>query len=261
VGGGMVFGVALVAQNAFTSIATTEAGARDWVKAVTFHGGPSSGDVSDTRVEDAIKAFGKLPPSARASVTTQLYAWTKAYVSTPAFNAEYVKNREAQKPHPSVFPNTVDEELKAKVATEAASQEESAKAMERMGMKDQAAAARKQWLEMRDQLTVGWRREIEEQRQNDKDGYADGLKHWEEMYPPDVPTIVRKALREFLDTTTDVDFAAKKGPLMGGNEYGFLNEAYWKKPWQWKFAWEFGPDAIAAARTAAQAWLKELGGK
>ena len=70
---------------------------------------------------------------------------------------------------------------------------------------------------------------------------------------------IARQLRDFVANTADVDFAAKQGPVMGGSEYGFLNRAYWDKPWQWKFAWEWGPEAIGAARTAAQAWLKEMG--
>ena len=38
----------------------------------------------------------------------------------------------------------------------------------------------------------------------------------------------------------------------------FDNDAYNAKPWQWKLSYFWGPEAIAAARTAAAAWLKEL---
>ena len=72
---------------------------------------------------------------------------------------------------------------------------------------------------------------------------------------------IAKHLRAFVDATPDVDFAAKQKVVQGegGSGLAFVNAAYSKKPWQWRLAYEFGPEAIAAARTAAQAWLKELG--
>src|SRR3954447_5320239 len=96
-----VAGVALVAQSGLAAIATTEADAREWVKQTVFDGGPTAHILfGEADVSHALEAFKKLPASARGPATTQLYAWTRAYVSTPAFNAEYVKYRETRKPQP-----------------------------------------------------------------------------------------------------------------------------------------------------------------
>jgi hypothetical protein len=255
--------IAVVAQNALAAIATTEADAREWVKHTVFDGGPTFHILfGEDHVSHALEAFKKLPASARGPATTQLYAWTKAYVSTPAFNTEYLKAREAQKPQPPVYTETADQELKAKVAKESADQEQSAKNAESMGMKDAAAQMRKQFAGMRDQLIPAWRAEIEERRKQEKDGFESGIKEWQERYPPDVPRLLARTLREFLETTTDIDFAAKQHLERGNIDLmAFDNKAYNEKPWQWKLSYFWGPEAIAAARTAAAAWLKELPAK
>src|SRR5580765_8177922 len=223
--------IALVAQNALAAIATTEADAREWVKHTVFDGGPTFHILfGEDNVSHALDAFKKLPASARGPATTQLYAWTKAYVSTPAFNVEYVKSREAQRPRPPVYTETVDQELKAKVAKESDDQEQSAKNAESMGMKDAAAQMRQQWAAMRGQVIPAWRAEIEERRKQEKDGFDSGIREWQERYPPDVPRLLVKILREFLENTTDIDFAAKQH-LDRGNItlMAFDNQAYNEK--------------------------------
>jgi hypothetical protein len=255
-----VAGVALVAQSALAAIATTEADAREWVKDTVFDGGPTFHILfGEDHVSHALEAFKKLPASARGPATTQLYAWAKAYVSTPAFNAEYVKAREAKKPQPPVYSETADQELKAKVAKESADQEQAAKNAESMGMKDAAAEMRKQFAAMRDQVIPAWRTEIDERRKQEKESFESGLKEWQERYPPDVPRLLARTLREFLENTTDIDFAAKQHLERGNIDLmAFDNNAYNQKPWQWKLSYFWGPEAIGAARTAAGAWLKEL---
>jgi hypothetical protein len=255
-----VAGVALVAQSGLAAIATTEADAREWVKQTVFDGGPTAHILfGEDSVAHALEAFKKLPASARGPATTQLYAWTRAYVSTPAFNAEYVKYRETRKPQPPEYTETAEQELQAKVAKESADQEAAAKNAESMGMKDEAAQMRRQWAAMRDEVIPAWRAEIEEQRKQEKDGFDSGIKQWQERYPPDVPKLLARTLREFLENTSDIDFAAKQHLERGNIDLmAFDNSAYNQKPWQWKLSYFWGPEAIAAARAAAAAWLKDL---
>jgi hypothetical protein len=77
-------------------------------------------------------------------------------------------------------------------------------------------------------------------------------------------TAIARYLREFVDATVDVDFAAKatKTVQVGDMpDFAFENPAYNQKPWQWQKSYAFGPEALSAARTAAAAWLKEVGSK
>ena len=71
-----------------------------------------------------------------------------------------------------------------------------------------------------------------------------------------------KVLRAFLAGTADVDYSAKIIEIQGegGSGPGFANEALRQKSWMWVECVMAGKDAVMAARTSAQAWLKELGG-
>ena len=266
-GGVIVFVVSatLLAQNALTQLGTTEAAAREWLFKKVEHGGPTWLVMyDDSQAARALAAFKKLPAGARAGVTTQLYAWAKGVVNSPAFKADYLKMREDQRPIERLHPGTVDDELKARIAKENADHEEAWKQMLAIGpqMKDIVDRQRKEWPGLREQVTPGWRVQIQETREKDKKDYETTKAFWEKNNPPDPLTLVARVLREFLDSTTDVDFAAKQE--VGRNGFGepvnvFVNDVYNKKPWQWKYAYEWGPEAIAAARTAAQGWLKEIG--
>jgi len=159
---------------------------------------------------------------------------------------------------------TVDEELKAFLAAKTAEMEDGWKAMEATGIKEvQATAAqqRKDWPALRTQLTPAWKTDIEEKRKNDKDEFAAMMKVWTERYPVDPNAAIARDLHDFINATGDVDYAAKQHMVVseGGSGLMFVNEAYNAKPWQWRCAFELGPEGVNAARAAAQAWLKEMG--
>ncbi len=72
---------------------------------------------------------------------------------------------------------------------------------------------------------------------------------------PDVT--LRARLEEFLAITADIDFDAKtlgQAPRTGR----FENDDYEAKPPLWKMGYRAGPEATAAARTFAEAWLAEI---
>ncbi|MFN8134973.1 MAG: hypothetical protein U0Z17_07030 [Bacteroidales bacterium] len=70
---------------------------------------------------------------------------------------------------------------------------------------------------------------------------------------------VKAALQEFLDISGDIDFKAQ---LLPKNQYGiqqFANPVYEReKSREWKMLYRAGKEPVAAARTFAQNWLKEL---
>ena len=72
-----------LAQSAIAQLGLTEAAARkflfDELSAPTIHRRRSEIAIAGTR------AFYKLPPAARGPAASALFAWAKAYVSSPAF--------------------------------------------------------------------------------------------------------------------------------------------------------------------------------
>jgi hypothetical protein len=88
---------------------------------------------------------------------------------------------------------------------------------------------------------------------------AASAKRDDERYPADPSRIFARRLREFLDATADVNFSARTLSLTGGPDgIEFLDKADRQRHWIWQLAVIVGPEATTAARTAAQAWLKEL---
>lgn len=85
------------------------------------------------------------------------------------------------------------------------------------------------------------------------------LKEWETDYPPSSDQLVANRLREFLDETKDVDYAAKLVAQYG--KMRFANATYEQKSGEWKMCFRAGREATEAARAFAAEWLKELQAK
>jgi hypothetical protein len=257
---GVLFASSLVtAQGVWTQLGLTDANARAYATQVLDLGGPNHLRTYDPAVLHMKEAWYKLPASARGPAMTAIYAWTKALVTTPAFRTEYTAARTKQKPVMPQPTGTVDQEVKARLAKDAAEQEAALKMLEANGMKAQADAQRKQGAQLQKTMATIYASEIEEQRARDKAAYDRATKNWEATFPADVNAFLAKNLREFLDTTGDVDFTAKLVRSPVDNSLGLADPVLRRKPWQWQESVLYGPEAIAAARTAASAWLKELG--
>ena len=83
---------------------------------------------------------------------------------------------------------------------------------------------------------------------------------WEAL-PADPRKIFARRLREFLDATADVNFSARTITLVlepNGDGIEFVDKANRERHWIWQEAVIAGPEATAAARVAASAWLKEI---
>jgi hypothetical protein len=77
--------------------------------------------------------------------------------------------------------------------------------------------------------------------------------------PADPHGLFARRLREFLDATADVNFSARTISLTGGPDgIEFIDKPDRRRPWMWQVAAIVGPEATAAARAAAQAWLAEI---
>jgi len=256
-------GAVALAQNVLAQLGLTEEGARVSILGEFESGGVSEGGQSG---EAALQAYDKLPRAARGQVTTGLYAWTKSYVNSAAFKKAYADKRTEATPQPRLHPGTVDEELQATLDNKRAEFEKGAKDLIAAGQKEFVDNMRKM---MNDPATASaertaFRTSIEETRAKDKADYEGGMEEWRRDFPADPMIVIARHLREFLATTADVDFAAKatKVTVVGGFwEYEFDNAAYGKKPWQWRWSYRGGPEALSAGRTAAAAWLKEIEAK
>ena len=86
--------------------------------------------------------------------------------------------------------------------------------------------------------------------------YEGELKEWEQKYPVDLRTLIKKRINEFLATSADIDFSAKLTPR--DDKLIFVKGEYEQKSSEWKICFRAGKEGTAAARVFAKAWLAEL---
>lgn len=209
-------------------------------------------------------AWKKMPPAGRAQLATQAYAWARAYVGSAEFKKAYAEAREAYRPPTATHEGTVDQEVKAKMAQTRAEGEASYKEMLSAGMKAEAEAFKTQLDASLVMMEPMLRIEVQEARARDAAENKTALPIWERDFPQDPLVLIARHLREYLANSTGVDFAARQVQQRNGVgelEWVFVEAAYNQKPWQWKASYDFGAEGTAAARAAAEAWLKELGPK
>ncbi len=97
---------------------------------------------------------------------------------------------------------------------------------------------------------------LEAQRADAMARYEEAVAEWNKRTPADPKALIADRIREFLETSADVDYGAKlvkRGSLMR-----FENEDYEARSSQWKLCFRAGKEAVDAARVFAEAWLAEL---
>lgn len=243
----------IIAQSAPARLGLSDAQAQDALLRSLEDGGLSVSS-STTR------AFVALPPAARATLVDAAFTWTKTYATSAAFKTAYLHARDEEKPEAPAFAGSVDDELKRKQDEQAKSLEQSRSVLamlpadQRAQMEATITQAEAQW---KDPTMVALLRQgVVADRAQKQQAYQADLERWQQTRPADPLVLVARRLRDFLELSATVDFNAK---LEGsGTDRRFVNEDYQSKPSDWKMCFRAGPDAVAAARRDAAAWLKEL---
>ncbi len=250
------------AQSGIAQLGLTETSARkflfDELSAPTIHRRRSEIAIAGTR------AFHKLPPVARGPAASALFAWAKAYVTSPAFTKAYANLRQGAVPQErQAETQTVDAELTKKVDEMLASIEEmkqAAAAMEPAARAKVLEHIKVQEAQMRSPETAKMlRTALEAERSDRLASEISAVRSATERYPADPDDLFARRLREFLKETADADFSARTISLTGGADgIEFVTPADRDRHWMWQLAVIAGREATTAARAAADAWLKEL---
>lgn len=253
----------LLAQSALSQLGLTEAAARELMLGDLRTGGR---DAAVGRLAVAGRAaYQRVPEAARGPVTTDLFAWAKAFANSPAVKAAYPGYRAAAMPERKKRTLTVDEEMKKQyddlVATNDRSRQMAASLppADRDKLLANLKAMEDYWRSPEGQQAA--RASIEATRGPEAAKEDAAMKDWEERFPADIQVFIARRLREFLAATADVDFEARTKTIRGinGAVVGFVTPPdYDTKPFQWRDAFVVGPAATAAARAAAESWLKEI---
>ena len=252
-----VLGAVGISDDVLSQIGISPAAAKEAVKAVVNSGIINPGLPSQT--------FKLLSPDQRASAATAGVTWLKAYTATSEFAQQYAKIRNNHKPQAPKFEGTPEDELQKAIAEQQQQSEESKKALASLppDQRKQIEDAMKQAQEMQAKADTPETRkmrldEIKARRAQETKDYERALAAWLRDFPESPSAVIARRLREFLAATADVDFNATLKPVDG--RMLFENSTYQNKPQPWKLCFRAGREATAAARSAVEAWLKELGG-
>lgn len=253
-------GARFTAQGTLAQLSLTEAAAREFVlKEITSPAANRSSDI----VVAGTRAFLKLPAASRGPAATALFSWAKTYVSSPAFNASYANYRRGRIPQGRQYALTprqqVQQDIDEQLAGIAQMRESAAQAPE----KDRARileSAKKVEATLKDPKMLEQRvAQVTAERAQEGGNDAALADDVEALTPADPRRLFARRLRQFLDATADVNFSAKTIALTGGPDgIEFIDKADRAKPWMWQAAAIVGREATVAARSAAEAWLKEI---
>jgi hypothetical protein len=254
----------LAAQSVLAQLGLTEAAARDFL----FDEVKSQRQDHPFARRDAIaiagtRGFYRLPPGARGPAATALFAWAKAYANSPAFRAAYADFRRNAIPPEQVYTDTLDEAVKKQIDEMLVAVEQSKQMAAKVDPKTSAAildSVKKQEAQIRSpEFAVMLRTGLELERAGKVESAGNSNRESIAKYPVNPEEIFARRLREFLDVTADANFSARTIHLTGGPDgIEFVDPADRKRSTIWQLAVIAGPEATAAARAAAQAWLKEI---
>jgi len=194
------------------------------------------GHVNYHRVRNAFKAAA---PAARATMTEQVLIWAKSYVNSPAFAKEYAAFREEAKPTPEDGSGlSVDEELAQRRKQRQEEMAESRRALKDIPAEYRAAAeaglkAAEEAMKEYDtpEMRKNEREALILERQSNDENYRERVARFDQDFPADTKTLVKRRLTQFLAGTNNVDFSAQ---LVNKSwKMRFASAAYEQTPNNW----------------------------
>jgi hypothetical protein len=102
---------------------------------------------------------------------------------------------------------------------------------------------------------------VEAERGENTNSNQQAARNFDARWPADPKAYVRKQLEYFMAMTANMDYTLPKIWIKdpSGATLGFLSPGLEDMPWETVRAFVIGKEAVDAARTAADAWLQELG--
>ena len=211
------------------------------------------------------KLFHAATPAVRAAFVKNALAWMKTHTESPAFKADYDKQRAAAKPTPPASKGTPDEQLAKYFADQRQSVEEMKKNVAQMppDMQKQMQATIQQMqanVEQQaknPQMAAMLKQGFAQQAEQDKQTYEKDKADYEAKFPADPKVLIAGRLHKFLDLSKDLAFDAKLVP--GGNgKMKFADSQYEGKSDEWKLCYRAGKEPVEAARAFATDWLRQI---
>jgi len=200
----------------------------------------------------------------RAAVTRDLLAYTKQYISSPAFQKAYSQLRESNKPKPSSIQSP--EEMRSglieqykKSITETDANMKKADASMKHIFEPILVTLKQQLKDAQDPnnaMLNNYKKNYTAMLTSIEASNQQMLAEWEMKYPANQLSFIKTRLQQFLDETGNIDFTAQLIEK-NGKKY-FANPAYEHKGNRWKLAFRAGREVIEPARTMVKSWLEEI---
>jgi len=206
------------------------------------------------------QSFKALDDDARADVVGGVASWGRAYLESDTFAEQYATTRAEAEPRPPEYSESVEDELERTLEKQRADFEESRKGIAslpeetRKGVEESMEATLKMMNEP--QMLEIQKQGIEQRRVSEQASYEESHARWQKEYPEEVNGLIELRLREFLDTTKDIDFDADLEEKNG--KQVFEDPELEAKPGEWKVYFRAGEEAVTAAREAAIDWLDDI---
>jgi hypothetical protein len=214
------------------------------------------------------KLFQAANPAARVAFVKTVLGWAKTYCESPAFRADYDRQRAEAKPLPRPSKGTPDERFAQYLADQQKGLENMKQTVAKMtpDMQKQMEGTVKQMEANMERtsrdpkikaiITEGFRKENEA----DQKAYQATLAAYDAKFPADPKALIAGRLRQFLNVSKDVAFDAKLVPS-GVGRMKFADPLYEAKPSDWKLCYRAGKEPVEAARAFAADWLRQIEGR
>ncbi|HEX2846808.1 MAG TPA: hypothetical protein VHN59_09680 [Chitinophagaceae bacterium] len=203
----------------------------------------------------------------RKAIAQDLLAYTKQYISGPAFKKQYEDLRKSAQPQqPAAIKLRTIEEIQKEEVTKT---EKSIKDMEKT-LKEVSADIAKSMqpvLEMQKQnlkdyqnpknpMFASIQQSEKYQQEDEQRRYQENMELWKKNYPENINQFIAGKLQKMLDATKGIDYNAAL--VEKYNKKRFVNPAYEAKNTEWKQGFRAGKEVTETARAFAQQWLGEL---
>ena len=200
----------------------------------------------------------------RAAVVKDLLTYTKQYVSSPAFVKEYTQLRDNNKPKPVTIETPEEmrtgiiDRYKKSIAETDANMKKADASMKKIfepilvSLKQQLADAE----DPNNKMMANYKKNYPETLKSIEASNKQSLQEWEEKYPVNQLRFVKERLKQFMEETSNIDFAAQLTEK--NNRKYFVNPTYEHKSNRWKMAYRAGKEVVEPARTFVQGWIDEI---
>lgn len=201
----------------------------------------------------------------RTAVAKDLLAYTRQYVSSPAFRNEYLTLKQSNKPVQPETPETPEQMRSSmiKLAKEGVEQSEAslkkADPQFKKIFEDAVTYAKKNLQQAEDpnnKFQLSYKKNYEQLLKTHQETIKFSLERWEKEYPQDHMVFVKQRLQQFLDETKGIEYSATTFSK-NGKQY-FTDPQYERKSNRWKMAYRAGKEVVEPAREFVQQWLETI---